>query len=191
MSSAITAKLELTGEAQGVVTTKTEEQTEPSETKHEDSEEDLEDGEDRDSSEEIVVVEGDIMNHKAIHIAPASPTQNKQEKRAQEVARHVRFKNRERSDSDDFNLDGNDSEEMIPKTWKYTATWIIDGFVMGFLKYIFCIVAAVIIHDDKYTYQTFQDSIGIGISLQCSSTLFTCLITAYKSEVKINIAPNE
>ena len=67
------------------------------------------------------------------------------------------------------------------------ATWIIDGIAMGFLKYIFCIVAAVIIHDDKYTYETFQDSIGIGISLQCSSTLFTCLITAYKSEVKINI----
>eukprot|EP00943_MAST-04B_sp_MAST-4B-sp1_P006163 g6163.t1 len=182
MSSSQTAKLELTP--------KTEEQKEPSGTKYEDNEENLEHDEDSDSSEEAIVVEGDIMNHKAIHIEPASPTQNrnKEEKRAQEVARHVRFKNCERSDSDDFNLDGDDKEETIPKTWKYTATWIIDGIAMGFLKYIFCIVAAVIIHDDKYTYKTFQDSIGIGISLQCSSTLFTCLITAYKSEVKINIA---
>ena len=34
----------------------------------------------------------------------------------------------------------------------------------------------------------FQDSIGIGISLQCSSTLITCLYTSYASEVKINIS---
>ena len=65
---------------------------------------------------------------------------------------------------------------------------MIDGIVMGFLKYIFCIVAAVIIHDDKYTGATFSDSIGIGIALQCSSTLITCLFTAYFSEVRINIS---
>ena len=80
---------------------------------------------------------------------------------------------------------------MLTRTFEYTAKMIIDGIVIGFLKYIFCIVAAVIIHDDKYTSETFRDSIGIGISLQCSSTLITCLYTSYASEVKINISGPE
>ena len=134
------------------------------------------------------------MNHKAIDIAPVeepgSPITraSRQMKRAGEVAKHVRFRSNSNDDMDEFGLEEAHKEEVLPKTWEYTAKWVIDGIVMGFLKYIFCIVAAVIIHDDKYTGDTFRDSIGIGIALQCSSTLITCLYTAYFSEVRINIS---
>ena len=45
-----------------------------------------------------------------------------------------------------------------------------------------------IIHDDKYTKGTYKEFIGIGIAVQCSSTLITCILTSRFSKLGINIS---
>jgi SulP family sulfate permease len=149
-----------------------------------------EDDYDSDSDDSIAVVVEDV-NHEAIQIAPLSPstTCKKQEKRAAHVKRHVKFKTITKDPNDELATEVDDSDVLPPWTdFSYQVKWIVDGIAMGMLKYIFCIVAAIIIHDDKYTKGTYKEFIGIGIAVQCSSTLITCLITSFKSELKINIS---
>lgn len=75
--------------------------------------------------------------------------------------------------------------DELPKTWIYQATWIVDAIVMSILKYVFCVVGAVIIHDSHYK---FKNSLAIGIGVQCASTFVTCLYTSAYSKLGINIS---
>ena len=134
-----------------------------------------EDDYDSDSDDSIAVVVEDV-NHEAIQIAPLSPstTCKKQEKRAAHVKRHVKFKTITKDPNDELATEVDESDVLPPWTdFSYQRKWIIDGMAMGMLKYIFCIVAAIIIHDDKSTKGTYKEFIGIGIAVQCSSTLIT------------------
>ena len=83
--------------------------------------------------EEVVVVEGDIMTHKAIEIVSKTEDdiRSKQSKRAGNVAKHVKFL-KAKELTGDFDLDEAHEEETLPKTFNYTAKWVIDGIVMGF-----------------------------------------------------------
>ena len=73
----------------------------------------------------------------------------------------------------------------LPKTWGYQVTWVVDAIVMSILKYVFCVVGAVIIHD---SHKMFKQSLAIGIGVQCASTFVTCLITSGYSKLGINIS---
>ena len=73
----------------------------------------------------------------------------------------------------------------LPKTCGYQLTWIIDAVVMSILKYVFCVVGAVIIHD---SHKMFKQSLAIGIGVQCASTFVTCIITSGYSKLGINIS---
>ena len=41
----------------------------------------------------------------------------------------------------------NEEIDEIPTGCQYQLTWIVSGVVMALLKYVFCVVGAVIIHD--------------------------------------------
>ena len=92
---------------------------------------------------------------------------------------------------------------------KYTATWIISGFVMSLLKYVFCVVAAVMIHGhdkgrcigqplyhDRAECEGhggewkagLNDFLSLGIGIQLVSTFVTCLITSKYSKIGVNIS---
>lgn len=73
----------------------------------------------------------------------------------------------------------------LPTSWGYQITWIVDAVVMSILKYVFCVVGAVIIHD---SHKMFKQSLAIGIGVQCASTFVTCLITSGYSKLGINIS---
>ena len=73
----------------------------------------------------------------------------------------------------------------LPDTWNYTFTWVIDAIIMTLLKYVFCVVGAIIIHTSN---PLFQPSLSIGIAVQLISTLITCIITSWKSKIGINIS---
>ena len=73
----------------------------------------------------------------------------------------------------------------LPKTWGYTFTWVLDAIIMTLLKYVFCVVGAIIIHTSN---PLFAPSLSIGIAVQLISTLITCVITSWKSKIGINIS---
>jgi MFS superfamily sulfate permease-like transporter/CRP-like cAMP-binding protein/Ca2+-binding EF-hand superfamily protein len=73
----------------------------------------------------------------------------------------------------------------LPKTWAYTMTWVIDAIIMTLLKYVFCVVGAIIIHDAN---PLFKPSLSLGIGVQLVSTLITCVITSWKTKIGINIS---
>ena len=76
-------------------------------------------------------------------------------------------------------------DKGLPATTVYNITWIVSGMVMALLKYVFCVVGAVIIHDSHAFMQT---SLAVGIGINCSSTLITGLITGRFSKIGINIS---
>jgi SulP family sulfate permease len=102
------------------------------------------------------------------------------------VSRHVKFSSFARQDT--MVTEEDLVEERLPTTCRYNLKWIIDMLVMAMLKYIFCIVGALIVHDDYATSAVFRKSLHIGIGVQCSSTLITCIITSRLSKIKINIS---
>merc|ERR1711925_16883 len=73
----------------------------------------------------------------------------------------------------------------IPDTWVYTATWVICAIVMTLLKYVFCVLAAVMIHGNDPGLQQY---LSLGIGVQLSSTFVTCLITSRWSKIGVNIS---
>jgi hypothetical protein len=76
-------------------------------------------------------------------------------------------------------------DPLLPSTPIYTVTWIVTAVVMSLLKYVFCVVGAVIIHD---SHKLLQTSVSVGIYVQCSSTLITCLYTGRFSKIGINVS---
>ena len=102
------------------------------------------------------------------------------------------------------------SKDEVPTgSASYTATWIISGFVMSLLKYVFCVVAAVMIHGhdkgrciNRPLYHDraeclahegewkdgLNDFLSLGIGIQLVSTFVTCLITSRYSKIGINIS---
>ena len=75
--------------------------------------------------------------------------------------------------------------DEIPTGCQYQVTWLVSAVVMALLKYVFCVVGAVIIHD---THKDLNSSLGVGVGVQCVSTLVTCVITSYRSKLGINIS---
>jgi sulfate permease, SulP family len=139
---------------------------------------------DSSDDEEVATVTGDV----AVELAEFQPSKiDKTAKKSMAVEQHVKLLN-----SLDASLtirgEDHDAKPTLPVGWQYQMRWIVDVFVLGFLKYIFCMVGAIIIHDDKATYKMFRESLAIGVGVQCSSTLITCLITSKLSKIKINIS---
>ena len=79
---------------------------------------------------------------------------------------------------------GHCSDE-IPTTAAYQATWIVCAVVMTLLKYVFCVVAAVMIHGNDPGLQKY---LSVGIGVQLISTFVTCLITSRWSKIGVNIS---
>ena len=73
----------------------------------------------------------------------------------------------------------------MPQDWLYTVTWVVTGLVMALLKYVFCVVGAVIIHD---SHPLLSPSLAVGVGIQCSSTLITGLITSRWSKIGVNVS---
>lgn len=73
----------------------------------------------------------------------------------------------------------------VPSTPTYTATWIIAAIVMFLLKYVFCVVAAMMIHNVE---KNLKSSLSLGIGIQLMSTFVTCFFTSRYSKIGINIA---
>jgi len=73
----------------------------------------------------------------------------------------------------------------MPQDWMYTVTWVVTGLVMALLKYVFCVVGAVIIHD---SHPLLSPSLAVGVGIQCSSTLITGLITSRWSKIGVNVS---
>lgn len=67
----------------------------------------------------------------------------------------------------------------------YSVTWVVTALVMALLKYVFCVVGAVIIHD---SHRFMQASLAVGVGVQCSSTLITGMITGRFSKIGINVS---
>ena len=76
-------------------------------------------------------------------------------------------------------------DKGLPSDPIYNVTWVVTALVMALLKYVFCVVGAVIIHD---SHRFMQPSLAVGIGVQCSSTLITGLITGRFSKIGINVS---
>ena len=73
----------------------------------------------------------------------------------------------------------------LPKNCNYQLTWIVTAVVLSILKYVFCLVGAVIIHD---VHPHFRNALAVGIGVQLASTLVTCFITSTYSKLGINVS---
>ena len=75
--------------------------------------------------------------------------------------------------------------DALPKSCNYQLTWIVTAIVLSILKYVFCVVGAVIIHD---VHPHFRNALAVGIGVQLASTLVTCCITSTYSKLGINVS---
>ena len=91
---------------------------------------------DSSDDEEVATVTGDV----AVELAEFQPSKiDKTAKKSMAVEQHVKLLN-----SLDASLtirgEDHDAKPTLPVGWQYQMRWIVDVFVLGFLKYIFCMV---------------------------------------------------
>lgn len=92
----------------------------------------------------------------------------------------------DQNDHGDGHGGGHDKhEDAVPCTCAYQLLWITDALFIVLMKYVFCIIFAILIHSG---HEVFEDSLPIGINVQVVSVVITCTFTSALSQVGVSIA---